>query len=65
MHTTTKDKIKARIKAWTISISFMLGCFFMIWALTVISDQMNDKVTEEAAEGIKNQYTQLSAIVLS
>ena len=44
LHVTTKKKIEVRIKAWSISIAFMIGCFIMIWVLSILTDKMNDRV---------------------
>jgi hypothetical protein len=46
IHITTGEKIKCRIYAWSISITFMFACFIMTWALTELSESMNDKAEE-------------------
>lgn len=42
IHIQTSQKIKARTVAWSISISFMIGCFFLIWFLSELAEKMND-----------------------
>jgi hypothetical protein len=32
--------------AWSISITFMVGCFFTTWILTYLADKMTDKLKE-------------------
>lgn len=53
------------MKAWTISITFMFLCFFLVWFLTEIADTLNEKAEEEEAEGIKNSPTMIFATVIS
>ncbi len=65
VHIPTNHKIKARIKAWSISITFMLLCFFLVWFLTGVADKLNEKAEEEEAEGIKNSPTIIFATVIS
>lgn len=35
IHIHTKTKIKARIKAWLLTIGFLIGCYIVIKLLTV------------------------------
>lgn len=65
VHITTGEKIKCRLKAWTISICFMFSCFFMIWGLTNMSEGMSDKVEEQQKAGIVDKFAEFSAAILS
>lgn len=61
----TSSKIKYRIMAWSISITFMVGCFFTTWILTYLADKMTDKVNEQEERGIHDFKTALIAAILS
>jgi hypothetical protein len=65
VHIPTNHKIKARVKAWSISITFMLSCFFLVWFLTEIGDKLTEKAEEEEAEGIRNSPTMILATAIS
>ncbi|CAK58012.1 unnamed protein product (macronuclear) [Paramecium tetraurelia] len=47
IHIQTGQKVKARVIAWSISISFMAGCFFLIWFLSELAERMNEQVEEQ------------------
>lgn len=65
IHIQTAQKVKARVVAWSISIFFMTGCFFLIWFLSELSEKMTEEVEEQEAKGIKNGTTQTIAFMTS
>ncbi|CAD8169509.1 unnamed protein product [Paramecium pentaurelia] len=65
IHIQTGQKVKSRIIAWSISISFMAGCFFLIWFLSELAERMNEQVEEQEKKGIKDSLTQTIAFLTS
>ncbi|CAD8115777.1 unnamed protein product [Paramecium sonneborni] len=65
IHIQTGQKVKARVVAWSISISFMAGCFFLIWFLSELAERMNEQVEEQEKKGIKDSLTQTIAFLTS
>ncbi|CAD8112660.1 unnamed protein product [Paramecium sonneborni] len=65
IHIQTGQKVKARVVAWSISISVMAGCFFLIWFLSELAERMNEQVEEQEKKGIKDSLTQTFAFLTS
>jgi hypothetical protein len=65
VHIKTNQKIKARIKAWSISIAFMTACFFLVWGLTEFGDIVNDKAEDMEKQGHKSAIMTFFASLIS